>query len=213
MKNSLWYLLLFVPFMGLFASCSKDDEAASTEAAWATQNAAWFALAVDSARTKIAEAKAEWGDDWQAHCQWRMYKSLHKTPDMRGTVMDSICVHILERGTGTISPRSTDSVRVHFKGWLIPSANGTRTSFTQTYYGDFNPEVAAPQLMSVSSTVAGFSTALQYMHVGDNWLVYIPYTAAYGTVGNGAIPGYSTLTFHLNLAAIYKPGSGIPDWK
>lgn len=209
-----------LPLAWLCGSCNDDDDSGNSAASWELQNAQWFLGAVDSARTAIASARAQWGDDWEAHCDWRMYKSLLKSDLQHGTVFDSICIHFLQRGEGTESPRFTDSVRVSFRGFLMPVhqvINGkdslVSTTFTQTYYGEFDPATAAPQLMAVSSTVAGFSTALQYMHVGDNCWVYMPQQLAYGSSANGTIPAYSSLMFHLNLAGIYPPGSSIPDWK
>ena len=76
--------------------------------------------------------------------------------------------------------------------------------FSQTYYGDFNPDTATPQQMAVSSTVEGFATALQYMVAGDDWLVYIPQNMAYGENGSSAIPSYSTLQFQLNVTDVIE---------
>lgn len=209
-----------LPLAWLCGSCSDDDDSGNSQASWELQNAQWFLGAVDSARTAIASARAQWGDAWEAHCDWRIYKSLLKSDLQHGMAFDSICIHFLQRGEGTVSPRFTDSVRVNFRGFLMPVrkiVNGkdslVSTTFTQTYYGQFNPATAAPQLMVVSATVAGFSTALQYMHAGDNCWVYMPQQLAYGTSANGTIPAYSSLMFHLNLVDIYPPGNPVPDWK
>lgn len=219
MRKNFWLLLLALPLAFQLAACSDDDEADELAASWEVRNTQWFLTIADSARTAIAEARAQWGDDWEAHCDWRMYKSLLKSQQQYGSLMDSVCIHFLQRGEGTVSPRSTDSVRVNFRGFLMPTyltVNGKDslafTTFTQTYYGKFNPATASPQLMVVSATVAGFSTALQYMHVGDNAWVYIPQQLGYGTTANGAIPAGSTLAFHLNLVGIYPPGQVVPPW-
>ena len=70
--------------------------------------------------------------------------------------------------------------------WLMPtpSEQGTlqETTFTQTYYGDYNPATAAPQLAAVGGFKDGFSTALQYMVAGDDWMVYIPQELFYGSL-------------------------------
>lgn len=39
-------------------------------------------------------------------------------------------------------------------------------------------------------------------HVGDRWMIYIPYTLGYGTRTSGPIPGYSTLLFEVELLGI-----------
>lgn len=221
MRKSFWLLWLLLPLTVQLASCNDDDDVDIVYTSWQLQNAQWFLTVADSARTAIAAARAQWGDDWEQHCDWRMYKSLQKSEMLRGAVTDSICIHFLQRGEGTVSPRYTDSVRVNFRGFLMPTHTTTAdgrdslvlTTFTQTYYGTFNPATAAPQLMVVSSTVAGFSTALQYMHVGDNAWVYIPQQLGYKDAVNGAIPAYSTLAFHMNLVGIYPPGEAVPGWK
>lgn len=221
MKKTFWYLsLLLLPIVGLTA-CSDDDDEENLYATWDALNTAWFYAVADSARTAIAAARAQYGDDWEAHCEWRMYKSLRKSADYRGPVTDSVCIHFRHFGEGTTSPRYTDSVRVSFRGYIKPTHTLTKdgrdslamTVFTQTYYGTYDPEKAAPQLMAVSSTIAGFSTALQYMHVGDDAWVYMPQQLAYGTTANGSIPPYSSLVFRIHLVGIYPPGEVVPPWK
>ena len=46
------------------------------------------------------------------------------------------------------------------------------------------------------------TTALQDMHVGDLWEVYIPWNLAYGSSASGSTPKYSDLIFELYLAEI-----------
>ena len=48
------------------------------------------------------------------------------------------------------------------------------------------------------------------MHIGDHWLVYIPYQLAYNTTPNGKIPAYSMLRFEIVLDSYYRPGQVIP---
>ncbi len=220
MKKSLWFVWLLLPLVLPLTACSDDDDTVDANATWAARNAKWYKEIADSARTAIAEAKATHGDNWEAHCEWRMYKSLTKSPDIRGALTDSICIRYLQRGTGTELANSSDTVRIHFRGTLIPEKqveNGetkfTYPVFTQTYYGTFNPATAAPQATAVSNTVAGFFTALQYMREGDNCRVYIPHQLAYGGEATGSVPAYSTLAFHINLIGIYHPGTAVPPWK
>jgi FKBP-type peptidyl-prolyl cis-trans isomerase FklB len=68
-------------------------------------------------------------------------------------------------------------------------------------------------ILRTNYVVDGFSTALQNMHIGDRWLVYIPYTLGYGTTDSGTIPAYSTLVFDITLLAYYHPGATIPTWQ
>lgn len=217
------FLLLIVAG---FSACSENEDVYDPYTNWAARNAEWYAAITDSARTAIAEAKDRWGDDWEAHCEWRRYKSLLKSQDHdSGSYTDSICVHILQRGEGAYSPTFSDTVRINMRGWLMPATykryNANRVEvdsvlqlvFTENYSGAYNPETAAPSLMAVGSTIEGFSTALQYMVEGDDWLVYIPQNLAYGANGSSSIPAYSTLQFRLGMMAVYPAGSGVPSWK
>ena len=210
-------------------SCSESDDTWDPYQNWQKRNAEWYEQIADSARTAIAEAKAAYGDDWQEHCEWRMYKSLLKAQDYdSGLTTDSICVHILSSGEHAgdeaYMPAYNDTVRLNFRGWIMPTVDKIYSQgeevdsliqyvFTQTYYGVFNPETAAAQLMATNSTIEGYSTAIQYMTPGDDWLVYIPQQLGYGSSASGTIPAYSTLLFRLYLVAVYSDHYGIPDWK
>ncbi len=44
--------------------------------------------------------------------------------------------------------------------------------------------------------------ALQQMHVGDKWELYIPAEQAYGRLNQPGIPGGSTLIFEIELIAV-----------
>ena len=135
---------------------------------WQARNAAWFEDTAQVARQAIAQAKATYGDDWQAHCEWRMYKSLCKSGLSNGPVTDSICVRVINPGAdvdGKGSPSYNDSVFISLRGWLMPTYNFTGNGeemgmvqdiFTTSYYGEYDPETAAPQLMGISGLVEGF---------------------------------------------------------
>lgn len=47
--------------------------------------------------------------------------------------------------------------------------------------------------------IPGWIIALQKMHVGDRWEVYIPAEQAYGKMNQPGIPGGSTLIFDIEL--------------
>ena len=54
----------------------------------------------------------------------------------------------------------------------------------------------------MNELITGWQIALTQMHVGDHWIVYIPWEMGYGKKGSGNIPGYSTLVFEMELVAI-----------
>lgn len=215
MKKLLRYCVLFTLALCGLCSCDDESDVYDAYANWSARNAEYFTQIADQARHAIAEAKRSYGDEWEAHCEWRMYKSTTKPPMLQGGLTDSICVHIEQKGDGKGCPISSDSVSVNYRGYLMPvqmQINGEwRTEekvFSQSYLGDLDPAIAVPAKMKVSSAVPGFATALQYMHVGDKWKVYIPSELAYGDKESGAVLPYSTLTFFVNLVDYYSPKYG-----
>ena len=220
MKKRLFYIWTVVLALCAFVACKDEDDTYDPYANWPARNAEYFAQIATEARDSIALAKAQHGDQWESHCNWRMFKSTTKSPNALGAMTDSICVYIEQRGTGRGCPTWSDTVRVNYRGYLMPTQNVVngewreeRTVFSQSFIGEMNTQIIVPTQMAVSSAVAGFATALQYMHVGDVWWVYIPSELAYGSQSSGSVLPYSTLTFYLNLADYHKPGDVVPGWK
>ena len=48
-------------------SCSEDEKEWDPYYNWQARNEAWFRTVADSARTAIASAKKQYGDQWQQH--------------------------------------------------------------------------------------------------------------------------------------------------
>ena len=209
-----------------FVSCSEKNSEWNPYYDWESRNSMWFQEVADSARTAIAVAKAQYGDDWEAHCQWRMFKSLQRSADIQGPLTDSIVCKIVParpgQVKGTTSPNYTDYVQVHYRAWLMPSEYISEDDvtkeermliFSQTYYGDFNPATAVPLTMSVENLIEGFQTAMQYMVEGDEWYVYIPQQLGYKAEESNAVPANSTLLYLVNLVGIYEKQEDVPEWK
>ena len=106
-------------------------------------------------------------------------------------ISQGVLVKILKQGDGDRSPRGGNVVTVHYKGSLI---NGK--VFDSSY------ERGYPEAFRLSDLIVGWQIALTQMHVGDHWIVYIPYQLGYGTRDSGPIPAYSTLIFEMELVAI-----------
>lgn len=219
MKKYTLYILALLALL----SCSESDDTWDPYYNWAARNEQWYTTVADSARTAISDARRQYGDQWQAHTPWRMIKSLQLAPDYdTHRLTDSICVRIVAQGPHAgdeaYMPLYNDSVRLNYRGWLMPTeyAPGEAKEqkvFSQTYYGTFNAATARPSQMGVTGAIEGFATALQYMTPGDDWLVYIPQNQAYGAKASEAIPPYSTLLFRLNLIDVYRMGTTVPEWK
>ena len=106
-------------------------------------------------------------------------------------ISQGVLVKILKQGEGDRCPRSGNVVTVHYKGSLI---NGK--VFDSSY------ERGYPEAFRLSDLIVGWQIALTQMHIGDHWIVYIPYQLGYGTRDSGPIPAYSTLIFEMELVAI-----------
>ena len=97
----------------------------------------------------------------------------------------------LETGQGSTSPRLNSVVSVHYKGTLI---NGRE--FDNSWKRN------CPEAFRLNEVIEGWQIALQQMHVGDHWIVYISYKVGYGTRASGPIPAFSTLIFEIRLLGI-----------
>lgn len=56
------------------------------------------------------------------------------------------------------------------------------------------------------SVVVGWGDILQRMHIGDNWLICIPWYLGYGQAGSSNIDPYSNLFFRIELVDITRLG-------
>ena len=223
MNNKLKALLILL--LLLLASCRSSDDTPDPRYDWQARNAQWFAEVFDTAKAAIAQAKAQYpnGNEWEQHCDWRLYKTLLKSQAFEGASTDYIVCKINERGKDKYpsdalwSAAYTDSVRLYYRGWLMddnyPQSKTNLTVFSQTYYGELDTLTAAPLAMPVTTTVEGFMTAVQYMVKGDDWYVYIPQELAYKDQASDAIPAYSTLLYRMRIERVHKSGTGMPGWR
>ncbi len=98
---------------------------------------------------------------------------------------------VLQAGNGA-KPTPADVVSVHYRGSFI---NGS--IFDSSY------ERGKPQVFPVNRVIPGWSEALQLMHVGDKWQIFVPHYLAYGESGFGEeIAPCTTLIFEMELLGI-----------
>lgn len=102
---------------------------------------------------------------------------------------------------------------VYYKVLKAGDANGrkpTRRSIVTAHYTgrtingkkfDSSRGGVAPAFR-LSELIEGWIIAMQEMHVGDQWEVYIPAEMGYGKYAQPGIPGGSTLIFEIELLAI-----------
>lgn len=114
----------------------------------------------------------------------------------------SIYVKILKEGTGTTNIMFNDSVKCYYTGKYI---NGEVFDSAEFPYKD-------PAIFAADKVIAGWTLALEYMHIGDRWNVWIPQQLAYGsgkfdqTTGTYLVKPYSTLNFEMEVVAIIRNG-------
>lgn len=207
--NILKGMVVFLPFclftFLLFSSCSESSDEVEEFADWQNTNIKRWNSIYAQAKESVAR-----GDT-----NWKIYKNWSYEDSVHADNTSYIVVHVLNEGSGMGCPLYTDSVRVHYRGRLTASAsypNGyefdsSMSSSTATY------ETAAPAQFHVSKLTDGFATALQHMHIGDEWEVYVPWTLGYGTKANSSIPAYSVLVFTIKLVSYYSAGQSVPDFK
>ena len=100
---------------------------------------------------------------------------------------------VVTEGKGE-APKATDTVKAHYRGTLIDGKE-----FDSSYARN------EPLEIPVKGVIPGWTEALQLMHVGDKWKLFIPAELAYGERGAGPDIGpNSTLVFDIELLEIMK---------
>ena len=102
-----------------------------------------------------------------------------------------VLYRVVKEGEGRGDVKTNSVVTVHYKGTLI---NGREFDNSWTR--------GCPEAFRVNGLIEGFQIALLNMHIGDRWVVYIPYELGYGKRTSGPIPAFSTLVFEIELISI-----------
>ena len=107
------------------------------------------------------------------------------------TTASGLQYEIVTKAEGA-QPKATDVVSVHYEGRL-----------TDGKVFDSSIQRGSPIDLPVSGVIPGWVEALQLMHVGEKYKLYIPSELAYGEQSpTPAIPANSVLVFDLELIAI-----------
>ena len=94
MKKGLLYLAVVLFSLCTLGACKEEDGTYDAYANWSARNAEYFSQIAAEARDSIAQAKKLYGNQWEAYCNWRMFKSTTKSQNILGALTDSICVYI-----------------------------------------------------------------------------------------------------------------------
>jgi FKBP-type peptidyl-prolyl cis-trans isomerase FklB len=124
----------------------------------------------------------------------RKFLADNKTKPGIVTLPSGLQYKILRAGNG-ISPKGSDTVKVHYEGTLLDGK-----------VFDSSIKRKEPASFQVDGVIPGWTEALQLMKVGDRWKLFIPSDLAYGEQGSGKTIGpNSVLIFDVELLDIQQP--------
>ena len=132
--------------------------------------------------TKQAEAQRQQG---------AAFLEQNKTKPGVITTASGLQYEVLQPGTGTVHPKATDTVSVHYHGTLIDG-----TVF------DSSVQRGEPISFPLNRVIAGWTEGVPLMVEGEKVRFFIPSNLAYGNRAMGKIPAGSTLIFDVELLKI-----------
>jgi FKBP-type peptidyl-prolyl cis-trans isomerase len=108
------------------------------------------------------------------------------------TTASGLKYQVMKKGSGTASPKASDTVKVHYHGTLLDG-----TVF------DSSVQRGEPISFPLNGVIPGWTEGLQLMKVGDKFKFEIPPNLAYGANSpSPKIPPNSTLVFEVELLGI-----------
>ncbi len=124
----------------------------------------------------------------EANRRWLAEKALEEGVN---ALPQGIYYKILKSGNPQApSPTRRSIITAHYTGWTI---NGKKFDSSRS---------STPLAMRLSDLIEGWIVAMQQMHVGDHWELYIPSEKGYGKFSQPGIPGGSTLIFEVELLGV-----------
>ena len=215
MKKSFFCLLPFLLFaIGALVSCEEVEEASEYDN-WREHNEAF----IDSIRRETGEIYVATEEDVQRVPEGQLFAIRDWQVSTNENAYYIYCKKIkaLDDYTTARRPLSTETVSAYYYGTLINGLNfdGNFSGYGATDQGflDKNDAEKAPtdfdspaEFDVNGNIISGWSIVLQYMYVGERWIVYIPWQSGYGSSGSssGSIPGYSALAFDMQLEDVVE---------
>lgn len=171
--------MLVLAITASFASCNSSNEDYWTEyAEWRDANNAWIeaqaALKTADGKDFYTKIVPTWNS--QAYVLMHYYNDTMLTKD-------------------NLKPLSSSTCDVKYHGKLYNDV-AFDSSYLSTAPADSVYRSYLPNM------VAGWSIALQKMHIGDSCQIIIPYSYGYGDRSMGTIKPYSHLVFNIKLVDI-----------
>ncbi|MBS7342837.1 MAG: FKBP-type peptidyl-prolyl cis-trans isomerase [Parabacteroides sp.] len=187
-----WHITwMLVVMLFTLAACSDDDENEIViDEAWKEINLAAFDARLQDAKTDT---------------------SLFTINSESGN--GQIICKILKKGEGTETIYYTSKVNCYYKGCFVTNEDGEVVAdrdsvLTQGEVFDSrlreNGDDKVLFEVDDSGLRDGFATALQHMHEGDIWEVWMPYQLGYGVSGYDDIKPYTTLVFQIEVTDIVE---------
>lgn len=187
-----WHITwMLVVMLFTLAACSDDDENEIViDEAWKEINLAAFDARLQDAKTDT---------------------SLFTINSESGN--GQIICKILKKGEGTETIYYTSKVNCYYKGCFVTNEDGEVVAdrdsvLTQGEVFDSrlreNGDDKVLFEVDDSGLRDGFATALQHMHGGDIWEVWMPYQLGYGVSGYDDIKPYTTLVFQIEVTDIVE---------
>lgn len=187
-----WHITwMLVVMLFTLAACSDDDENEIViDEAWKEINLAAFDARLQDAKTDT---------------------SLFTINSESGN--GQIICKILKKGEGTETIYYTSKVNCYYKGCFVTNEDGEVVAdrdsvLTQGEVFDSrlreNGDDKVLFEVDDSGLRDGFATALQHMHEGDIWEVWMPYQLGYGVSGYDDIKPYTTLVYQIEVTDIVE---------
>lgn len=187
-----WHITwMLVVMLFTLAACSDDDENKIViDEAWKEINLAAFDARLQDVKTDT---------------------SLFTINSESGN--GQIICKILKKGEGTETIYYTSKVNCYYKGCFVTNEDGEVVAdrdsvLTQGEVFDSrlreNGDDKVLFEVDDSGLRDGFATALQHMHEGDIWEVWMPYQLGYGVSGYEDIKPYTTLVFQIEVTDIVE---------
>lgn len=188
MKNKYWHIAWMLCSLFILISCNDDDNNGylPVDEAWKSANIEAF-------------DKRQYDDGMEyINSESGNGKILYK---------------VIKKGEGTKTIYYTSTVRCYYKGCLIADEDGNyianRDSVLtqgQVFDSKLEENDDEPLESTVSGLIDGWTTALQHMHEGDEWEIWVPYSLGYGVSGSSSgsvtINPYTTLVFRVKVDSI-----------